>query len=383
MKKIGIFGSTGSIGTQALDIIRENPDKYKIVFLAAHSNSKKLISQSKEFKPLFTSIYKTSNFSDLKEQLNFGEISSGYKALLDLCKVDNVDIILNAVSGYEGLALSIEILKSGTNLALANKESIVQAGHILLNLSKKHNAKILPVDSEHSALWQCALGEEYTNIRKIILTASGGPFRAFSKNKFNTITKEQALNHPNWKMGNKITIDSATMMNKGFEVIEAYWLFNVAYKNIDIIVHPQSIIHSFIQFIDGSIKAQLSEPTMKIPIQFALSFPDRHIMKNIDFDFIKNNNLTFESVDLDKFKCIKLAYEAGKLCGSSTTVLNVANDISVDLFLNDYIGFEDIPIIIDKCLQRHDNIVNPNLDEIKATIFWTREFITTKIIKEI
>ena len=296
----------------------------------------------------------------------------------ELCKNKNIDIILNSVSGYKGLSLSYQILNSGIDLALANKESIVQAGNILIDLSKQNNCNIFPVDSEHSALWQCLIGEDISNVKKIILTASGGPFRKLKKDDFKNITKERALKHPNWTMGSKITIDSATMMNKGFEVIEAYWLFGIEYKNIDIVVHPQSIIHSMIEYIDGSIKAQLSEPSMRIPIQFALTYPDRFEVEDEKFNFFKNDKLTFEKPDFDKFPCLKLAYDAGSKGGTYTTVLNVANDIAVDLFLKDKIHFMEISQVIESCLDSHDSISNPELEDIYTTMEWTKN----KILKE-
>jgi len=383
MKRIGILGSTGSIGAQSLEIIREFPEKFELVFITANTNILKLIEQINFYKPKYACIGDSNQYQKLQSEVNHVNVKSGHAGLIELCSNKNIDIVINAITGYKGLSLSVHILTTGINLALANKESIVQAGHILNEITKENNTSIFPIDSEHSAIWQSLLGEKKSMIEKIILTGSGGPFRNLNKEDFSKVSKQQALKHPNWNMGNKITIDSATMMNKGFEVIEAFWLFNTPYEKIEIIIHPESIIHSMIQFIDGSIKAQLSEPTMKIPILFALTYPKRYKLPNMSFDFIKNNQLNFEKVDFDKFKCIKLAYEAGKSQGSYTTVLNVANDISVELFLYNKIKFDKIPIIIDACLQEHSNIFKPNLEEIKDTISWTKNYIEEKVIKNV
>ena len=378
MKKIGILGSTGSVGSQCLDLIADYRNKFDIEFITANSNADKIIAQARKFNPKYVCILDEKKHQYLKKSLPNTEVIIGEDGMNELCKNKNIDIILNSVSGYKGLSLSYQILNSGIDLALANKESIVQAGNILIDLSKQNNCNIFPVDSEHSALWQCLIGEDISNVKKIILTASGGPFRKLKKDDFKNITKENALKHPNWTMGSKITIDSATMMNKGFEVIEAYWLFGIDYKNIDIVVHPQSIIHSMIEYIDGSIKAQLSEPSMRIPIQFALTYPERFKVEDEKFNFFKNDKLTFEKPDFDKFPCLKLAYEAGSKGGTYTTVLNVANDIAVDLFLKDKIHFMEISQIIESCLDSHDSISNPELEDIYTTMEWTKN----KILKE-
>ena len=379
MKKIGILGSTGSVGTQCLDLIRDYPNEFKVEFLVAHSNIEKIITQAKDFNPKYVCLFDETKYEELKNELSDIQILIGNDEIHSLCKNQDLDIILNAVSGYKGLSLSYEILKSGIDLALSNKESIVQAGNILMNLAKENNANIFPVDSEHSAIWQCLIGEKNSQIKRIILTGSGGPFRTLDLDEFQNITKDQALNHPNWDMGPKITIDSATMMNKGFELIEAFWLFGVSYDNIDVVIHPQSIIHSMIEYVDGSIKAQLSEPTMRTPIQFALSYPDRLIVNQNKFDFIKNSQFTFEDVDYQKFPCLKLAYESGIKGGTCTTVLNVANDLAVDMFLNNKINFTEINNIIDICLNKHDNISNPDLDNIYGTMRWTEEYILKEL----
>ena len=374
MKKIGILGSTGSVGSQTLDIIDDYKEQFELVFISGHSNIDKLSKQIDRYNPKYACISNDDILAKLSSQTKFNKLYKGSQGLSDLCSMD-VDLVVNAISGYKGLYLSVKLLENNINIALSNKESIVQAGSILTKMAKDRNLNIFPVDSEHSALWQCLMGENQDSIDKLILTGSGGPFRKLDKENFYQITKEQALNHPNWSMGNKITIDSATMMNKGFEVIEAHHLFEIAYDDINIVIHPESIIHSMVKFIDGSIKAQLSIPTMRIPIQFALSYPKRIQNKNIDFDFTENNNFTFEKVDYDKFKCIKLAYDAGKKSGTYPTVLNVANDMAVDMFLKDSINFIDIPEIIEESLNSHSSISEPTIDDIKETILETENFI--------
>tara|TARA_B100000029_G_C17522342_1_gene940397 strand:+ start:279 stop:1424 length:1146 start_codon:yes stop_codon:yes gene_type:complete len=364
MKNIGILGSTGSIGRQGIDVILLHQDKYKIKYLSARNNVELLIKQSQKLNPEYVHIYNADKYELLKKSINCKNILVGKEGLLELCLLKNIDIALNAIDGYSGLEPTINIINSGTHIALANKESIVQAGHLITKLAELNNVNILPVDSEHSALWQCLIGEKKENIKKIILTASGGPFRKTSKKDFKKISKKQALNHPNWEMGEKITIDSATMMNKGFEMIEAYWLFNVVVDNIEIVVHPQSLVHSMIEFIDGSIKAQISKPDMRQSIQYAFSYPDRFYLNNMDFDFNKFSKIEFEPPNLNKFKCIKLAYEAVKLGGSYTTVLNVANDLAVKLFLKEAISFDAIPKLIEDAMKNHKYIKNPSLDDI-------------------
>ena len=375
MKKIGILGSTGSVGSQALEIINEYPEKFELVFISGHTNFQKLLEQKEKYNPKHICISDDSHYNNLKENIiSDSNISGGYNGLLELCNMD-VDIVLNSIMGYKGLYLSIQLIENKIDLALSNKESIVQAGSILTELAKKNNVNIFPVDSEHSALWQCIIGEKIKSIDKLILTGSGGPFRTYKREDLYRIKKEQALKHPNWSMGNKITIDSATMMNKGFEVIEAHWLFNISYDKIDIVVHPESIIHSMVKFIDGSIKAQLSDPTMRIPIQYALSYPERFINNNLQFDFTKNNKFSFEEVDYDKFRCIKLAYEAGRSGGTYPVVLNVANDLLVDLFLIDKIKFLDIEKVIEESLNNHSSISNPTMDDIKETVECVETYI--------
>ena len=380
MKKISILGSTGSIGTQALDLLK-NSNQFEVDYLYVNSNHKLLYEQIIDFRPKFACINNYESYKKLKE-LNKSntELIYGNKEVLQFITSREVDLALNAIVGISGLEPTLGILKSGTKLlALANKESLVMAGEIVMNESETQNIKILPVDSEHSAIWQCLAGEKHSEIKKIILTASGGPFRELTKDKFKNITIKDALNHPNWDMGNKITIDSATMMNKGFEVIETKWLFNISAQDIDILVHPQSIIHSLVEFKDTSIKAQLGIPDMKIPINYALNYPS-HVNLELDsLDLSEISSLTFEKPDLLKFKCIQLAHDSIESGGTSPSVLNIANDISVGLFLDKKISFLDIPKLIELCLEKHNYISKPNLDDIINQIEWTQNFIDSNL----
>ena len=380
MKTIGILGSTGSIGMQAIEVVKKFKD-YQVEYLSCFSNADKIIEQAKEIRPKKVCIVD----SDLEKKVCSAlkgeniQILSGYDGMHELAK-QKVSLLLNSIVGADGMEPSILALESNIPLALANKESIVMAGWIMNDIKKKKNSILLPVDSEHSAIFQCLMGEDYKNIKRIILTGSGGPFRARNLDTFKSITLHEALKHPNWSMGNKITIDSATMMNKGLEFIEAYWLFRVKQSQIDIVIHPQSVIHSMVEFSDGSIKAQMGEPDMKVPIQFSLSYPERYTDKINSFNFIDNNELTFESVDFEKFPCIKIAQEALSAGGSHQVVLNVANDQVVAKFLNKEISFMDIPKIIENCINKHQEISSPTLDEIKNLSSWTKEYINKEIV---
>jgi 1-deoxy-D-xylulose-5-phosphate reductoisomerase len=378
MKTIGILGSTGSVGKQSLEVISNNKDKFSVKFLAANSNVNLLIDQTKKFKPDFICIYDKSKYIQLKNNISGTKVLSGHEGLMELCELSNIDIILNAIVGYSGLEPTLKIIESGTDIALSNKESIVQAGHLVMDLAKLMKVNIFPVDSEHSAIWQCMVGEKKNTIRKIILTASGGPFRELPKDDFSNITVKQALNHPNWKMGKKITIDSATMMNKGFEMIEAFWLFNIEPKNIEIVVHPQSIIHSMVEYIDGSIKAQLSNPDMRLPIQYAFSYPERYELNDLKFDIKNFSKLDIEPIDLNKFKCVRLSFDAINKGGSNPVILNISNDIAVDLFLNEKITFTQIPDIIEECMNNHSYINSPVLSDILSLTKWTENYINER-----
>ncbi len=380
MKKIGILGSTGSIGTQALDILKYN-NNFEVSYLSAYSNVELLIKQTKEFKPKAICIVDKTKADILHQKFNSSdlEIFSGEDGLKELSCRDNIDLMLNALVGYSGMIHTFLAAKKGINIALANKESLVVGGKIIKDQIDNNQSKLFPVDSEHSAIWQCLEGENINQVNKLILTGSGGPFRTIDFAKFKNITKKQALRHPNWAMGSKITIDSATMMNKGLEVIEACWLFDISINNIDIVIHPQSIIHSMVEFIDGSIKAQLGKPTMTIPIQYALNYPERIKNDSASFDFLNSPNLTFEKPDLNKFKCIKLAYQAFNSGDSYPIVLNVANDICVEAFLNDKIKFIDIASYIEDALEAHNACNINDIDAIFNTINSTQNYIKHKI----
>ena len=380
MKRIGILGSTGSIGTQALKLIHNN-NEFKVCYLSAFSNVELLIQQAKTFRPDAVCIVKDSQLSKLRDGLkNYNiEILSGNKGIEDLSSRNDIDLLLNALVGYSGMLPTFKAVQNSVNVALANKESLVVGGEIIKKELSKNNVKLFPVDSEHSAIWQCLIGENTNEINKLILTGSGGPFRSLPISKFKNITKNQALKHPNWEMGSKITIDSATMMNKGFEIIEAYWLFDLPVNKIKVIIHPQSIIHSMVEFIDGSIKAQLGIPNMTIPINFALNYPKRTFNNSYRFNFLESNTFTFEEPDFKKFKCIKLAYDALKLGGSYPVVLNVVNDICVDAFLNNKINFIDIPNFIDEALQKHNSTNLTDIESIFYTINETKNYINNKL----
>ena len=377
MRKISILGSTGSIGVNALDVIRNMPEKFKIVHLTGNLNYTKMIEQGKEFSPQTITMIDEEAAEKVKIALQgFNiDIFSGRNKLLDHSGDRQVDLVLNSLVGASGMEPTLTALQNGVDVALSNKESLVVAGDLIYSAMKESGANLFPVDSEHSAIWQCLFGENEKDIEKIILTGSGGPFRTRPIDTFSSITKNDALKHPNWVMGQKITIDSATMMNKGLEVIEAHWLFNIDYPNIEIVVHPQSIIHSMVQFKDGSVKAQLGVPDMKIPIQYALTYP-RHFPSNWErLDFKEVKDLTFEAPNFERFPCLSLAYDALEQKGSSPAVLNFANDYSVFRFLKDEIKFTDIPKIIELAMKNHEWNENPNLSDIRDLDFWTKDFV--------
>jgi 1-deoxy-D-xylulose-5-phosphate reductoisomerase len=375
-KRLSILGSTGSIGENTLKVCHNLGDEIEIVYLTANKNADKLIKQANVFHPKAVVIIEESFVEYVKENIPESiDVLVGRIGLLEIAGRNDVDIVMNGLVGSAGMEPTIRSLDAGVNVALSNKESLVMAGSVIESVKKKTGAKIFPVDSEHSAIWQCLTGEDLFDVKKIILTGSGGPFRTRDINTFSEITPKEALNHPNWNMGNKITIDSATMMNKGLEVIEAKWLFGLEANQIEIVIHPESIIHSMIEFFDGSVKAQLGVPDMKIPIQYSLSFP-RHVEANWEtLDLVKIKNLTFEAPDFDKFPCIKLAYDALKSGGSTPVVLNVANEQAVYKFLNGRIKFIDIPKVIEKTCSVHQWIAEPTLDEILDLELWTTDFV--------
>ncbi len=370
-KRIAVLGSTGSIGRQTLDIVRSLPDHFDVVGLATGGNLDLLTEQVAEFQPEYISYANPGD--NLNTQGSFRKIGCEFVPLEDMAALPGIDTVVIAVSGAAGLVATLKAARAGKNVALANKESLVAAGAIITSLAKKNFAKILPIDSEHSAIWQCLAGET-TPPRRIILTASGGPFRAYPAGQMKDITPEQALAHPSWRMGKKVTVDSATLMNKGLEVIEAHWLFNVPIEDVNIIVHPQSIVHSMVEFIDGSVKAQMGMPDMRLPIQFALTYPNR--LENNELPHIKWSefpNLVFEQPDMAKFPCLRLAIEAGKNGGTYPAVLCGADEVAVDLFLNRRIGFMNIPHLVEQTLEKHDNNPHPAIEDIIAADKWARE----------
>ena len=376
MKKrhLAILGSTGSIGTQTLEVVHANPDRFEVEVLTANNNAELLIEQAKAFKPNCVVIVNEDRYKQVQAALDPLDIKvyAGEKALASVVEMDTIDIVLTALVGYSGLVPTIHAIKAGKPIALANKETLVVAGELITDLAQKQGVNILPVDSEHSAIFQCLVGEFHNPIEKLILTASGGPFRGKDRTFCQHVKKEQALKHPNWDMGAKITIDSASMMNKGLEVIEAKWLFGVGLDQIDVIVHPQSIIHSLVQFEDGSMKAQMGLPDMKVPIQFALSYPERLKSDFPRFDFINYPNLTFEKPDMDTFRNLGLAFQVAKEGGNQPCILNAANEIAVQGFLEDRIGFLEISDLIESCLQKVSYIRNPVLEDFIETDRETR-----------
>lgn len=373
-KHIAILGSTGSIGTQTLDVARAHTDKLTVEVLTAGHNAKLLIEQAREFQPNTVVIADESKYDDVKSALADLDIKvwTGAKAIEDVVQMSTVDTVVTAMVGYVGLSSTIKAIEAGKNIALANKETLVVAGELITELVAKHKVKVTPVDSEHSAIFQCLVGEP--EVEKLIITASGGPFRTKSIDELRTVTPQQALKHPNWNMGAKITIDSASMMNKGLEVIEAHWLFGIPYEQIEVTVHPQSIIHSMVQFIDGSVKAQMGLPDMRLPIQYALSYPDRWPSDFGRIDFKNQQPLTFEAPDLEKFRCLALAYEALGKGGNMPAIMNAANEVAVAAFLKERIGFLDIAATIERTMHAIAFVGKPTYDDYVATDREARRF---------
>ena len=375
-KKLSILGSTGSIGENTLLVADNLGEQIDILYLSANRNVERLIEQAQKYYPKTVAIVDEEAGKKVTSALNGQiEVLTGREGLLELAGRDDVDIVMNGLVGSAGMEPTLRSVEAGVDVALSNKESLVMAGSLINEAKQQSGAKIFPVDSEHSAIWQCLAGEDMDDVRKIILTGSGGPFRTKNVETFINITPKEALNHPNWDMGNKITIDSATMMNKGLEVIETYWLFGLKADEIDIVVHPQSIIHSMVEFADRSIKAQLGVPDMKIPIQYALTYPRHSAAQWEELDFIKTGQLTFEAPDLEKFPCIKLAYEALRAGGSTPAVLNVANEQAVYNFLDGEIKFTDIPAIIEKACAEHHYIAEPTLEDLLELEIWATDFV--------
>ncbi len=369
-RHIAILGSTGSIGTQALDVIGQHPDLFEVELLTANNNSRLLIEQARRFNPASVVICNEDHYEEVFEALDPLDIKvfTGIDSICDLLRSPSIDIVLTAMVGFSGLRPTIAAIRAGKAIALANKETLVAAGSLVMPLARSCGAPILPVDSEHSAIFQCLQGE-HARLEKILLTGSGGPFLHSSKAELAAATRQQALNHPRWKMGAKVTIDSASLMNKGLELIEARWLFGVDPADIEVVIHPQSIIHSMVQFSDGCVMAQLSQPDMRLPIQYALSYPQRIDLNTSRLDFAALAQLSFEKPDLDRFPCLQLAYDALEKGGNATCILNGANEVAVAAFLEDRIRFTDIPAVIAQTLERCQFVAEPDLDAIYSTDF--------------
>lgn len=380
MKNIAVLGSTGSIGKNTLEVVRNlNRNGYpvSVKYISANSNVELLCEQIEEFRPKAAVIFSDSGFAELSSRSlkHKCEILHGQAGINEIAGRDDFELVINALVGFSGLIPTVEAIKNGKQIALANKESLVVAGELIYSMLSKSSSTLLPIDSEHSAILQCLQGEPLKEVTKLILTASGGPFREFSRSELDNVTVEQALNHPNWKMGNKITIDSATLMNKGFEIIEAKWLFNIEADKIEVLIHPQSIIHSMVEFSDASVKAQLGVPDMKVPIQYAVTYPGRVLSDFPKIDFKQLKNLTFEQPDFEKFECLKITYDVIKSGGSYPIVLNGANEAAVELFLNRKIRFTDIPALIKGALDKHENNIMPALENIVEIDSWSRDYV--------
>lgn len=376
MKNIAILGSTGSIGQNSLHVVSNFPDRFRVTCLAVNKNIEHLQKQIQQFKPNSVAVLDESAASMLRKTMNGSvQLYEGEEGLIELMRTENIDVVISSFVGFAGLKPTLSAVEQGKTVALANKETLVVAGEIIMKMAKEHGAHIIPVDSEHSAILQCLIGENPENISRLILTASGGPFLHVNKRDFDSITVEEALRHPNWKMGNKITIDSATLMNKGLEVIEAHWLFNLPPEKIEVVIHPQSIIHSMVEFVDGSVKAQMGMPDMKIPIQYALTYPDRSpsLFSRIDFATLKE--MTFSKPDLDKFECLALAYKALQSGGTAPAVLNAANEVAVEQFLARKIKFSEIPRLIREAMDHFHVVQSPDLHAIIEIDHSTRTFV--------
>ena len=383
-RSIAILGSTGSIGTQALDVISQHPDRFEVYALTANNHAELLVEQARRFRPEMVVIANEAKYTFVKEALSDlpMKVWSGSEAIAQVVQSQPIDIVLAAMVGFSGLKPTIEAIKAGKTIALANKETLVVAGELITELALRYRTPILPVDSEHSAIFQCLNGEGNNAISKIILTASGGPFRGYSVDELKKVTKAQALSHPNWNMGAKVTIDSATLMNKGFEMIEAKWLFDVNPSQIEIVVHPQSVIHSMVQFEDTSVIAQLGQPDMRLPIQYALSYPERLNLNIQPLDFATLGSLTFEKPDTDKFRNLAFAYESVAKAGNMPCIMNAANEIAVASFLREEIGFLPMSDVIEYTMQKVSFVESPSLDDYFATDAEAR-IVATELIQRI
>ena len=368
-RRIAILGSTGSIGRQALDVISQHRDLFEVELLTANNSSELLISQAIEFEANNVVICNEDKYQEVADALqpHYIKVFAGMKSVCELVTSDNIDIVLTSMVGFSGLESTIAAVKAGKTIALANKETLVAAGHIVMELAARNRAAILPVDSEHSAIFQCLMGSAGADIEKIHLTASGGPFRSWNREDIAKATRAQALNHPNWNMGSKITIDSATMMNKGLEIIEAKWLFGTPGDKINVVIHPESIIHSMVEYADGSVIAQMGHPDMREAIQFAFSFPERLPLNNRKLNFAELGSLSFFEADTEKFPALKLAYHALEKGGNMPCAMNAANEAAVAAFLNERIGFYDITNVVEECMLNTDFVANPDIDNIFKT----------------
>lgn len=382
MKNIAILGSTGSIGRSSLEVIEHFPTEFNVTYLTANKNIELLLKQVSKFHPRGVGVLDLNTAAAFGKMVNGAiEVFAGEEGLLQIVTREDVDVVVSSLVGFAGLKPTVKAIQHGKHIALANKETLVAAGEIVINLVRRHGVNLLPIDSEHSAILQCLVGEDRANIARLILTASGGPFLNKERSEFGDIVVAEALNHPNWKMGDKITIDSATLMNKGLEVIEAHWLFGLPPEKIEVVIHPQSIIHSMVEFIDGSVKAQLGVPDMKIPIQYALLYPNRAPSDYQRIDFATLHALTFCQPDLEKFECLALAFRALKMGGTAPAVLNAANEVAVERFLQGRIRFSDIPVLIRETLEQHNTKQHPTLEEIIEVDRATRaQMSTAKII---
>ena len=385
MRALTILGSTGSIGTQTLEVVENLPGEFRVVALTANRNIELLAHQARRFEVEAVALADPTGADELRERLAGSGIAihSGRAGLLEIAGRDDIDLCLNGLVGGGGMAPTMAALEAGVDVALSNKESLVMAGALITALQQEKGARLLPIDSEHSAIWQCLAGEDRSQIRRLVLTGSGGPFRTWPLEDMSQVTREQALRHPNWDMGPKVTIDSATMMNKGLEVIEARWLYDMPPERIDIVIHPQSIIHSMVEFVDGSIKAQLGVPDMKIPIQYALAYPDHRPADWPRLDLAAIGELTFEEPDLEKFPCITLAYDALRRGGSAPAALNLANDLAVQAFLDDQLAFAAIPRVLERVLSEHPFIETPTLADLEELEAWTERYVSKTLSSEV
>ena len=380
MKNITVLGVTGSIGMQTVDVVKNHLDKFKIVAMSAGYNIKQVEEILEMIDVEYVCVVQKKDAQYLQEKYPDLKVTYGQEGLIKIATLPQIDIVLNAIVGFAGLVPTIEAINAKKDIALANKETLVVAGHIITKLVKENNVRLLPVDSEHSAIFQSLNGEKHQQIKRIILTASGGSFRDKSRDELIGVTVEEALNHPNWSMGAKITIDSATLFNKGLEVIEAKWLFDVSYDQIDVLIHPESIIHSMVEFVDTSVIGQLGNPDMRLPIQYALTYPDRDVLVNGEsLDLAKIASLTFKKPDLDRFKALALAYKAGRTGGSMPCVLNGANEMANELFRNNKIEFLQIEEFVEKALKAHQVISDPTLEQLVEVDSWARNFVLKEI----